>query len=163
MERSVSLAAQVRINAVEIDNVIACASSSNTDQNTIVAYVYPRSGATDIRYYETSGIDVDKSDYQEYRRIDIEPSDIFNGYLKKFTRFTTQEKWVIITFFENDTLHISNPIRLKHQSKPTDNVVLNITRETPPQLDPEQSYQFTLMGVSEDNWVNLLVQKEFQP
>ncbi|MGI9551707.1 MAG: hypothetical protein ACR2MT_10935, partial [Aurantibacter sp.] len=43
----------------------------------------------------------------------------------------------------------------------TTNVVLNITRELPPQLDPNGAYKFTLMGVSEDNWVNLFVELPF--
>jgi len=42
-----------------------------------------------------------------------------------------------------------------------DNVVLNITEETPPVLETATPYNFTLMGVSEDNWVNLFIQKSF--
>jgi len=216
-----SLAVLVQANEIEIDNVIACASGSETDQNTIIAYLYPRPGASDIRYYETSQIDVNKNAYENYQRIDITPSNIFNGYLQKFTRTITQEKWVIITFFEDGKLHLSNPIRLKHRTKPTeftenvgintdaetmpvftwedgifednkiyfqvisnsngdllsgtytfekqfqyyktDNVVLNITQGIPPQLTPMNSYNITLMGVSEDNWVNILIDKEFEP
>ncbi|WP_299605626.1 hypothetical protein [uncultured Aquimarina sp.] len=216
-----TLATLVSSNDIEVDNVIACASGSESDENSIIAYVYPRPEATDIRYYETSDIDVDKNDYSNYQRILIESTDFFNGYLRKFTRNTDEEKWVIITFFEEEKLHLSNPIRLKHKTKPTEftsqvnidlatdnmpvfswqdevfddnaiyfqvvsdsdnellsgtytfekqfqyykteNVVLNITMGTPPQLDPMNSYNFTLMGVSEDNWVNLLIQKEFQP
>ena len=41
------------------------------------------------------------------------------------------------------------------------NVVLNVTRETPPALISDQSYGFTLMGVSDDNWVNTLAQTSF--
>lgn len=37
-----------------------------------------------------------------------------------------------------------------------DNVVLNVTRKTPPSLNTNINYSFTLMAVSEDNWVNLL-------
>lgn len=36
-----------------------------------------------------------------------------------------------------------------------DNVVLNITRETPPMLILDTPYRFTLMDVSLDNWVNV--------
>lgn len=44
-----------------------------------------------------------------------------------------------------------------------DNVVLNITDSTSlPVLQPNTSYKFTMMGVSEDNWVNLFIEKEFQ-
>ncbi|MEM7372451.1 MAG: hypothetical protein AAF587_27775 [Bacteroidota bacterium] len=42
------------------------------------------------------------------------------------------------------------------------NVVFNITYPTPvPTLEPGKTYTFTLMGVSEDNWVNLFAEKEF--
>ena len=43
-----------------------------------------------------------------------------------------------------------------------DNVVLNITDPaTNPSLEPNQEYNFTMMGVSLDNWVNLLIQRRF--
>lgn len=43
-----------------------------------------------------------------------------------------------------------------------DNVVLNITDpDLMPMLEPNQEYKFTMMGVSEDNWVNLLIEKVF--
>ena len=42
------------------------------------------------------------------------------------------------------------------------NVVLNIHDVNPPPvLTPNSKYKFTLMGVSEDNWVNLIGEKEF--
>ena len=42
------------------------------------------------------------------------------------------------------------------------NVVFNITdTSSTPQLDVDTEYAFTLMGVSEDNWVNLLIEKNF--
>ena len=42
------------------------------------------------------------------------------------------------------------------------NVVLNIKEQDPPQvLHPNRSYNFTLLGVSEDNWVNLVCEKSF--
>ena len=42
------------------------------------------------------------------------------------------------------------------------NVVFNITDTTSvPTLEAGQDYNFTLMAVSEDNWVNLIIQKEF--
>ncbi len=44
----------------------------------------------------------------------------------------------------------------------TDNVVLNVTRPGPVlPLEPNKEYGFVLMGVSEDNWVNLIVTKSF--
>ncbi len=43
----------------------------------------------------------------------------------------------------------------------TTNVVLNVTEETPPELVGDVEYNFTLMDVSLDNWVNLVTQKSF--
>ncbi len=43
-----------------------------------------------------------------------------------------------------------------------DNIVLNIRDvNPPPTLMPSEEYFFTLMGVSDDNWVNLVAQKSF--
>ncbi|MGJ8733755.1 MAG: hypothetical protein ACSHW4_11435 [Cellulophaga sp.] len=44
-----------------------------------------------------------------------------------------------------------------------DNVVLNITTKEPPTLNKTQTYGFTLMAVSQDNWVNLLTETDFSP
>jgi hypothetical protein len=41
------------------------------------------------------------------------------------------------------------------------NVVLNINTSTPDDLILDDTYNFTLMAVSEDNWVNLVIQKSF--
>lgn len=208
-----TLADLVAINDIEIDNVIACASGSEVESE-IVAYVFPRPGATELRYFETENATVDKNDYTKYTLINIDPEDLFNGFLMKFTRQTQQEKWVIISFRESGITHLSNPIRLKHQTENTlfgngvdinqsspgeplfnwepivssndaiyfqvvsdasdtllsgtytfepqfqfyrlNNVVLNITPGDPPALIDQDTYQFTLMAVSVDNWVNYL-------
>lgn len=44
-----------------------------------------------------------------------------------------------------------------------DNVVLNITTKQPPTLNKPQTYGFTLMAVSQDNWVNLLTETDYSP
>lgn len=213
-----TLADLVAVNTVQIDNVIACASGSETD-NEFVAYVYPRPGASDLRFFETTDVMVDKNDYEQYVPGIEESEDLFNGFLKKFTAQSQTEKWVIITFKEEGELHLSNPIRIKHQTQNTiftdqvtinqsqegmplfswsaivseldaiyfqvvsdssneflsgtytfedmfryyklDNVVLNVTPDTPPALEKEQSYEFLLMAVSEDNWVNSFVTRSF--
>ena len=41
-----------------------------------------------------------------------------------------------------------------------DNVVLNVTTEKPPILEKNADYNFTMMGVSLDNWVNLVIEKK---
>lgn len=42
-----------------------------------------------------------------------------------------------------------------------DNVVLNITTKKPPVLEVDSEYNFLMMGVSLDNWVNLVIDKRF--
>ena len=196
---------------IVLDNVIACAASNEND-NLISVFLYPRDGATNIQYFETENAEVDKNDFKEYRPKTLSLIDVFNGYLKKYEVFATTEKWVIVTFDENGERHLSNPIRLKQETKPTeylpqnisvdassvmpiftwrdgtytdskiyfqvvsdtadnllsgtytfeknfqyynlDNVVLNITQDDPLSLMSGSSYGFSLLAVSEDNWVN---------
>ena len=104
-----SLAAFVEGNILNIDNIIACASSSKTDRQTVSVYFYPRPGASDFRYFETNNSDDNKDDYTKYQQIESTPIDLFLGYLKKFDITTANEKWVIVTFMEDDELHLSNP------------------------------------------------------
>lgn len=205
---------------IERDNVIACAASNEND-DLVSVFFYPRDGVTNIRYYETENSKVDKNDFENYYPIEAPQFDVFNGYLKKFEVAVSEEKWVIVSFDENGKTHLSNPIRLKQDSKPTEylsqnvsfdnanttmpifswedggyndtkiyfqvvsdaddnllsgtytfekmfqyynieNVVLNITKETPKTLKKDTSYGFTLMGVSEDNWVNLFSVIDFE-
>ncbi|WP_394750319.1 hypothetical protein [Spongiimicrobium salis] len=216
---STTLAAMVDAREVVVDNVIACAGS-NEDPSLVSIYLYPREGVTNIRYFETSTADQDKNDYQNYTEMEGVLLDVFNGYLLRYEVALPQEKWIIVSFEEEGKIHLSNPIRLKHRTKPTeylpenvsvdisnplmptfvwtdgvfddskiyfhvvsdteenllsgtytferrfqfynlDNVVLNITEETPPELVLEDSYNFTLLAVSEDNWVNLFAEVNF--
>jgi len=202
-----------------VDNVIACAASNEND-DLVSVFFYPREGASNIRYYETENLNVSKNDYDQYYRLDIASFDVFNGYLKKFELAVSEEKWVIVSFEEAGKTHLSNPIRLKHLTKPTEyasenvkvdsfdagmplftwedgeytdtkiyfqvvsdaadnlisgtytyensfqyydlkNVVLNITEGNPLALKIDEKHNFTLMGVSEDNWVNLFSEIEF--
>jgi hypothetical protein len=204
---------------IVLDNVIACAASNEND-NLVSVFLYPRNGAVNIQYFETENNLVDKNDFNKYSFVDYSLFDIFNGYLKKFEVDAQAEKWVIVAFEEDGKTHLSNPIHLKHKSKPTEylpqnisvdtslnmpvfswddglyddskiyfqivsnaqdnllsgtytferiftyyelgNVVLNITKDTPPSLMNNTSYSFTLMSVSEDNWVNQFSVVDFE-
>ncbi len=61
-----------------------------------------------------------------------------------------------------DALSATYTTDQQYQFYNTENVVLNVTRPGPilPLL-PNKDYNFILMGVSEDNWVNLIVAKPF--
>ncbi len=210
-DSKISLEEALRNKEFSIDNVIACAAS-NIDSNVVSVFLYPRSGVSNINFYQTKTVDVDKNDFAEYTKGEGDLIDVFNGYLLKYEIVPEQEKWIIVSFEERGEIHLSNPIRLKQTSKPTeylsenvrvqssnmpvftwqdgvfddtkiyfhvvsnanndllsgtytfekrfqyyklDNVVLNITEEIPPILETGESYDFTLLAVSEDNWVNL--------
>ncbi len=201
-----------------IDNVIACAALNQSDGN-ISVFFYPRPGVTNIQYFETENVEVDKNDFQNYSAVIVPLQNVFNGYLQKFEVTTALEKWAIVAFDEGGKTHLSNPIRLKPLTKPTEylpqnlsvveptgtaiftwedgryddteiyfqvlsdtqdnfisgtytfekmfqfynleNVVLNITKGIPNPLQEGKAYRITLMGVSEDNWVNLIAEKPF--
>lgn len=204
---------------VVLDNVIACAAS-NADDDFISVFFYPRPSTTNFRYFETEDATFDKNDFDNYIPVEFPIRDVFNGFLKKFEVSSVDEKWAIVAFDEAGKTHLSNPIRLKQNTKPTeyisrnvvveastnmpnfvwqegkyndtkiyfhvvsdavnnllsgtytfernfqyynlDNVVLNVTQRTPPILKSGAAYNFTLLGVSEDNWVNLFSEIPFQ-
>jgi len=214
-----TLAIYVSNTTVEKGAVIACAASDVTTGD-VLTFFYPEEGATNIRFYETEDTEVDHEDYANYKQIFINSAPFFNGHLGKFTQSSSSEKWVIITFELDGEVKISNPIRIKHLSKPTvwttavaidqftsgmpvfswehdaagdnaiyfqvisdvqdnllsgtytyensfqyyntSNVVLNVTTKTPPDLILGNDYNFTLMDVSLDNWVNLVIAKSFR-
>ena len=204
---------------VVLDNVIACAAS-NEEDDLISVFFYPRPGSTNFRYFETEDETFNKNDFENYMPVEFPIRDVFNGFLKKFEATASNEKWVIVAFDEDDKTHLSNPIRLKQNTKPTEyisqnvtvesgtnmpnftwqegkyddtkiyfhvvsdlsntllsgtytfersfqyynleNVVLNVTQRAPPTLKSGEGYNFTLLGVSEDNWVNLFSELPFQ-
>ena len=204
---------------VVLANVIACAAS-NVDPTKVSVFLYPRPNASNIRYYETVSAEDDKDDFSNYSLREPPLFDVFNGFLLRYEVEPEREKWVIVTFEEGGMVHVSNPIRLKQLSGPTEylsdnvivdfsegnmpqftwvdgritdsiiyfhvisdaenellsgtytlerqfqyykleNVVLNITEETPPTLTMDTTYTFTLLAVSEDNWVNLFSEVPF--
>lgn len=219
LEIATTLEASIENREFIIDNVIACAGS-NEDPSITSVFLYPREGVTNINYYHTNSLDFDKNDYSTYIRGEGDLIDVFNGFLLKYEIAPIQEQWVIVTFEEDGIINISNPIRIKHLTKPTeylpenvtlasnttmpifewqdgsfddtiiyfqavltenddllsatytfdknfqyynlDNVVLNITEQEPPSLEQGFNYGFTLLAVSEDNWVNLFSTISFE-
>ncbi len=62
----------------------------------------------------------------------------------------------IVSDSENNLLSGTYTFGNQFQYYDVSNVVLNITRGTPPNLNLKINYNFTLMDVSEDSWVNFL-------
>lgn len=220
LEVEQTLATFISGKEIILDNVIACAASYE-DNDLVSVFLYPRPGATNIQYYENNEDGADKNNFENYTLVEAPISDVFNGYLKKFEVAITNEKWVVVSFEEEGKVHISNPIRIKNKSRPTEyissnvvidasstmplfswedgiyddtriyfqvvadnrndlisgtytferlfqfydleNVVLNITPGTPDSLISQEEYSFSLLAVSEDNWVNLFSVKDFSP
>lgn len=218
-ELIITLDSSVAGKEVVIDNVIACAAS-NEDDDLISVFFYPRAGTSNFRCFETENATVDKNDFENYLLVEWPVSDVFNGFLRSFEVASDKEKWIIVAFDEDGKTHLSNPIRLKQNTKPTEyisqnvtvdsstnmpvfnwqdgrftdtviyfhvisdisnnafsgtytfdrnfqyynleNVVLNITEQTPPDLISGVSYNLSLLGVSEDNWVNLFSEFPFE-
>ena len=67
----------------------------------------------------------------------------------------------VISNAQNDLLSGTYTYENQFQYYNINNVVLNITTQTPPKLMLNTNYNFTLMDVSLDNWVNWVVLKEF--
>lgn len=68
----------------------------------------------------------------------------------------------VISDAENNLLSGTYTYKNQFQYYKLDNVVLNVTTQTPPALISKAQYNFTLMDVSVDNWVNWVVQKPFE-
>lgn len=204
---------------LERGEVIACAAGKENDVFTTYIYYYPPPGATDIKYFETNSEHVISTNFGNYHEIEYPQEDVFGGYLKRFVRDRSHEAFGIVTFVNDGKFHISNPIKLKNRTRPTEyrdavsidqtqsllpkfswndgtftdnviyfqvitdvnnnflsgtyttqrnfqynnfsNVVLDINRETPPDLIANDDYNFSMLAVSEDNWVNLIIEKPF--
>ena len=205
----------------DFGEVIACAASVSSSLTYI--FYYPKEGASDIRYYEADSLNVDSQDFANYKRKNLDISNVFGGKLQRFSRSNTEENWCLVTYMLDGKLHKSNVIRLKNATKPTgwtdvvdiaykstlepnftwsdfgitdnkiyfeviskseddtflsgtytsnkffqyydtSNVVLDINESvTPKTLVEDTEYLFTMMAVSEDNWVNLVIQETFIP
>lgn len=205
----------------DFGNVIAFAASANGTASTVNIFYHPEVGATDIRYYEASSIDIDPNNFAEYRRSNLNIANVFGDKLKRFARSSSEENWCLVTYILNGQLHISEPIRINNVTKPTvyqddvsitytstlnprfswednafgdneiyfqaisntdddlisgtftndnvfqfydvSNVVTNLNTETSNELMLDTEYQFTMMDISNDHWVNLVIEENFVP
>jgi hypothetical protein len=210
------------------DQLIACAAGGQTgfleDQEKPTSiFFYPKGNAHTFKYFETDTGDIDSNDLSLYTEKSLKEEPIFNGYLRRFIREKNESPiWCIVTFIKDESLHISNPIKIKFPDVRSEfnpslltinldeklspkfswndglideneiyfhvvsdengtlisgtytydknfkfydlsNVVLNIRDIKPiPALQPNETYTLTIMGVSVDNWVNLIIEKDFK-
>lgn len=218
-----SLERYINDNAsLEQTDLIACAANLSLLASDLTyptdVFFYPIPGSYNFRYFECEDL-ADGNDYSKYYEKETPQARVFNGYLYKFKNSSFEgERMGIVTYESAGKLHISSPIRLKTNVKPTEynytdlqiqedsitpnftwqdgkikenviyfqvisdtlgnlisgtytyektftfynlsNVVLNITKGTP-ELKPNRKYHLLIMGVSEDNWVNLIFERAF--
>jgi len=207
-------------------DLIACAGGmpegwmGDAEHPTSVFFL-PYEGAHEFKYWETDQLIDNIGDYAKFEAKELEDAAVFNGKLWRFKNTAFEgERWGIVTYKTEGTMHVCEAIRLKTNVKPTQdapiliditengttphftwedglieenviyfqvvretdndvisatytydkfwtfydlsNVVLNVHDVTPaPTLQPSEDYLFLLMGVSEDNWVNLVGEKQF--
>lgn len=67
----------------------------------------------------------------------------------------------VLSTTNNDLISGTYTFENQFQYYNTSNVVLNITEGTPPILSQGQTFNFTVMDVSEDNWVNQVLTTQF--
>lgn len=113
---------------VILDTSIACAATNQNDE-LVSVYFYPRPGVTNIRYFEAPPGAIDKNDFDVYEPVTASLLDIFNGFLKKFEVTIVEEKLVIVSFEEDNKVHLSNPIKINSRTKPTEYISSNISIE----------------------------------
>ena len=106
----------------DLDEVIACAASNETNIEDVNVYFYPIIGSSDVRYYETKNSTVDPNDFSNYTLKNISDTPILGGKLAQFHRIGDDEAWGIVTFLSEGKVHKSNPIRLKQIAVPTEYV-----------------------------------------
>ncbi len=73
----------------------------------------------------------------------------------------TEIYFQVISSIYNNLLSGTYTYEKQFQYYNLDLVVLNITTSTPPELTSNLPYKFSLLGVSEDNWVNFFSEKIF--
>jgi hypothetical protein len=69
----------------------------------------------------------------------------------------------VISDEENDFISGTYTEDKTFQYNVNSNVTLTINTSTPEDLVEDEIYNFTMMGVSEDNWVNLIIKEQFIP
>ncbi len=206
--------------------IIACAAGMRNGfmgdvAHPVSMFFYPVEGATNFRYFESAGNNINEWDYAQYQEVIVTSVPGFNGYLRRFPLKKANNRWGIVTYEVNGKTRICDPVHIKVDFQQTvwspnrititeigltpefkwqpypifenvihfnvvsdsnknlisgtytadtnwnfydlSNVTLNIRDVNPvPSLDSNSTYTFTLISVSDDNWVTTFGQKEFK-
>ncbi|NQY05561.1 MAG: hypothetical protein HRT68_04980 [Flavobacteriaceae bacterium] len=101
----------------ETGAVIACAGNTGGG-NSVRTIFYPAPGMTNFRLFASDASN-DPNDHSEYEITEAINFGLFNGALNAFDNILSSEKWFIVTAELNDEIKLSDPIRVKHITKPT--------------------------------------------
>ena len=134
--------------------------NSPTETWCIVTY------KNDGKFYKSNPIRL-KNGTKPTEWVDVVTIDSTQSLMPKFSWYDGSVKenviyFQVVTDAKNNLLSGTYTYNKWFQYYNVSNVVLNVTRETPPSLILGDNYNFTMMGVSEDNWVNLVIQKTFE-
>lgn len=114
------LANQLESEPIEEGGIIAYAySDANTDHEDVYVLYYVEEGVNSIRFYETASLDVDETDYANYKQAVFLTQRVFDGLFEQILHPNTQEKWIIITYTFNNVTRISKPIKIQNQQQPS--------------------------------------------
>lgn len=102
---------------VVYNNVVACAASSDSGLFTSV-YFYPRPGATDYQLYESVSSGGGSDDFENFFRIITFAEEIF-GKLRQYSIVSRQNTRYVVSYKENDQIHLSSIIFNKGFDFPT--------------------------------------------
>jgi len=115
----------------------AFAASDSSDDSLTYVYYYPLVGASEFRYYETNNVDVDETDFSNYRRKNLSDAAVYGGKLRRYLREDDDtEAWSIVTYVIGDVLYKSEPVKIKTQTSPTE-WSSDVTIEYPQTLMPK--------------------------
>lgn len=102
-----------------------------------------------------------KTNYDSIVSIDQTTSTKPKFTWKTNSTWQTEIYFQVVSNNEDNLLSGTYTKESNFQYYDTSNVVLNVTTKTPPNLKIGSSYNFTLMDVGKDNWVNAVAKKSF--
>lgn len=106
---------------IEFQGVIACAANNPDSASNFDIFFYPSPNANNFKYWESASQDIDASNLNNYFENELAQFNVFNGYLKRFSRaIPNKENWSVVTFEIGSKLYISDPIIQKPISNPTE-------------------------------------------
>lgn len=103
----------------DTQKITAFGLNENNSSNDAFVYFYPIENARDFRYYETESLNIDKDNFENYRRKFLDNSTDFGAQLRRFSRDNTEEAWSMVTYEVNGEIYTSEPIKIEIKNNAT--------------------------------------------